>query len=143
MTEEEWEGSADPYRMLDQVRGRIRQNTRSLRLFATACCRRILHLLNEDAFSQALDAVEKYADGTASESEVREFEAAARAACGDKEDASSAESAVLYACDLGSLPFPLLKVPPIDRLSLWAIQFPEEMELSSRHRPNSCATSSG
>ena len=45
MTEAEWQSCNDPQPMLDFVRGKVERST--LRIFAVACCRRILPLIRE------------------------------------------------------------------------------------------------
>jgi hypothetical protein len=57
MTEAQWLSCLDPRAMLEFLRGKARE--RKLRLFACACCRRVLHLLNEGC-GQAVGMVEEY-----------------------------------------------------------------------------------
>jgi hypothetical protein len=57
MTEAEWLACTDPVAMLLFLRGKA--SDRKLRLFACACCRRVLHLLNEGC-GQAVGMVEEY-----------------------------------------------------------------------------------
>src|SRR5207248_7807669 len=55
----------DPFTMLDYV-GRGLLSTfgdRKLQLFACGCCRRIWHLLPDDACRRGVEAAEGYADG--------------------------------------------------------------------------------
>jgi hypothetical protein len=67
VTEAAWLESGDPQAMLSFLRGRV--SDRKLRLFACACCRRIWHLLSQEASQRAVDAAEMYADGLLSEAE--------------------------------------------------------------------------
>ncbi len=46
MTEAEWLACADPDPMLKFRRGKVSE--RKLRLFAVGCCRRVIHLLEDD-----------------------------------------------------------------------------------------------
>jgi hypothetical protein len=57
MTEAEWLACTDPKKMLKRLQGRASDS--KLRLFACACCRRVLHLLNEGC-GQAVGMVEEY-----------------------------------------------------------------------------------
>jgi hypothetical protein len=59
MTEQQWLACAEPRRMLTLLRERA--SGRKLRLFAVACCRRVLHLLDE-AHRAAADIAEEWAD---------------------------------------------------------------------------------
>jgi hypothetical protein len=59
MTEGEWLACTDPKPMLAFLSGRA--SDRKLRLFAVACCRRVLHLL-DDAHQTSADLSEEYAD---------------------------------------------------------------------------------
>jgi hypothetical protein len=68
MTEQDWLQATDPRPMLEFLRGKV--SDRKLRLFAVACCRRALHLFRDKRVKMALDVVERYADGSASEEEV-------------------------------------------------------------------------
>jgi hypothetical protein len=56
MTEPEWLASAEPWPMLEVLRDKA--SDRKLRLFGCACCRRILHLLPEQANRDLVAAVE-------------------------------------------------------------------------------------
>jgi hypothetical protein len=71
MTEEQWLCCTEPLLMLESLReGGMASETRKLRLFAAACCRRAWHLL--DAGCRALvELSERFADGSASEEELR------------------------------------------------------------------------
>jgi hypothetical protein len=68
MTEAEWLASADPQEMLVILPGK--GSDRKLQLFACACCRRLWHLLQEDRHRQAVEVVERYADGLLSAEDV-------------------------------------------------------------------------
>jgi hypothetical protein len=67
MTEAEWLTSADPMPMLDFLRGKASEL--KLRLFACACCRRVLHLMPDGRSRRALDTAELVAEGLADEVE--------------------------------------------------------------------------
>jgi hypothetical protein len=61
MTEAEWLISGDPDRMLQHLRGR--SSDRKLRLFACACCRHIWDTLPDERCRQAVEVIERCADG--------------------------------------------------------------------------------
>jgi hypothetical protein len=61
MTEAEWLGATELLPMLELLRSKA--SDRKLRLFAIACCRRIMRLLPDERSSAALVAAEGYADG--------------------------------------------------------------------------------
>ena len=61
MTEAEWDACADPEVMLASLRGQV--NSRKMRLFACACCRRIWSRLSDERSRKAVEAAERYADG--------------------------------------------------------------------------------
>jgi hypothetical protein len=61
MTEAEWMAFTDPTPMLDYLRDKA--SDRKLRLFAVACCLRIVHWLNDERSRRALEVGERYADG--------------------------------------------------------------------------------
>src|SRR5262245_48259221 len=76
MTEEQWLSCADPEQMQDFIRDRMRgwirdtATERKLRLFACACARRFWHLLDGRG-RKAVEVSERYADGAATEEELR------------------------------------------------------------------------
>src|SRR5581483_11214349 len=61
MTEADWNSCTDPQKMLEFLRGKV--SDRKLRLFACACCLRILKLIDEEVMRIALRAAEQLADG--------------------------------------------------------------------------------
>lgn len=70
MTEEEWLASSEPHQMLEFVLSTA--GDRKLRLFAVACCRRIMHAFPDQTGIEARLAVaERYTDGRATASELR------------------------------------------------------------------------
>jgi hypothetical protein len=58
--------------MLRYLRGAASERKR--RLFAVACCRLIWHLLTDEHSRRTVDIAERYADGAASEKELRQAE---------------------------------------------------------------------
>lgn len=69
MTETDWLTCADPTPMLEFLLAG-RASERKARLFAVACCRRIWHLLTDQGSRKALEVIERYADGMASEADL-------------------------------------------------------------------------
>src|SRR3954463_729628 len=68
MIEAEWLGGNDPTPMLEFLRGKA--SDRKLRLFAVACCRRISHPTLGEYNLAAIQTVENYAEGIATDSEL-------------------------------------------------------------------------
>jgi hypothetical protein len=74
MTEAEWLTSTDPQFMLKFLGGKI--SDRKFRLFAVACCRRLVRVVTVDPKDEyAVDAAERFADRIAT---VAEMQAASR-----------------------------------------------------------------
>jgi hypothetical protein len=118
MTESEWLTSADPDAMLKAVGRRL--SARKKRLFACACCRRILHLIPDARAREALEVSERFADSAATRTQLaaacsmaweayeeamsaeapeEPFAEAVEAACGRKLDAAAvAHTARLEEC---------------------------------------------
>lgn len=61
MTENDWRSCADPSPMLEFVARHL--GPRKLRLFAVACCRRVLHLTSSPRAPRAVEAAEAQAEG--------------------------------------------------------------------------------
>src|SRR5437879_3675405 len=73
MTEAEWLACTDPERMLEclQVEFLWRGGyDRQLQLFGVACCRAVWHLLEDERYRQAVETLERYADGQATGDEL-------------------------------------------------------------------------
>jgi hypothetical protein len=68
MTEAEWLVCSDPQPMLEFLRGRA--SDRKLRLFACACCRKLLHPFQPQKYRNATEAAERHADRLLTEEEV-------------------------------------------------------------------------
>lgn len=80
ITEAEWMSSNDSHDMLDRCRAPLIKYPRKCRLFAVACCKRIWRLINDPRSRSAVEVLERYADGLASERELAAATKAARAA---------------------------------------------------------------
>jgi hypothetical protein len=69
MTEEEWLATTNLNQMLQNLRPVA--SDRKLRLFAIACCGRFPELLTNGHSRQAIEAMERFADGQVGETEIR------------------------------------------------------------------------
>jgi hypothetical protein len=78
MTHAEWLVSDDPYPMLGWAHSRMSE--RQLRLFACGYCRGEWQSLNSESCRKAVEVAERYADGAASERDLRKARTAAGAA---------------------------------------------------------------
>src|SRR5262245_50077177 len=65
MTEAEWDGTSRPRQMLLFLGDRA--SPRKLRLFAVACCRRVMSLMMDERSWEAVEAAERAADGPVGE----------------------------------------------------------------------------
>jgi len=74
-----WFTCTDPRPMCALLRGKERG--RKFRLFASACCRRVAHLLTDDRSHHALDVFERFLDGELTMKEYADGERAAADAC--------------------------------------------------------------
>jgi hypothetical protein len=85
MTEAEWLTSDNVYQMVGFLLSPGRAVERKLRLFACGCCRRHWGLLGDARSRGAVEAAERYADGTASADELLSAQSGAEAAARDAE----------------------------------------------------------
>ena len=70
MTEQDWLSCTDPQQMLEILRASGKLPERKARLFSVAVCRQLWRLLADKDSRKALDVVERYAEGTASEADL-------------------------------------------------------------------------
>jgi hypothetical protein len=93
VTEAQWLASAVSQKSLNYLVGRT--SDRKYRLFACACCRAIWSLLRDDRSRNAIEVVERFVDGTASDAEVDEARGRLRfaAATGQSDAEVSASTA--------------------------------------------------
>jgi hypothetical protein len=68
MTEADWLTGADPDGMLGYLRGKV--SDRKFRLFACACCRRLIHIPWDGPSRTAVATAEQFADGLASKGKL-------------------------------------------------------------------------
>ena len=72
MTEAEWLACGEPQRMLEFLQERGRLTERRLRLFACACCRRVIPSFHDRRLTEAVEVAERLADGMAAAGEREE-----------------------------------------------------------------------
>jgi hypothetical protein len=68
VTEKQWITGTELKTLLKYLRRRASERKR--RLFAVACCRRVLHLLSDENASESVAATERYAEGLATNLEL-------------------------------------------------------------------------
>src|SRR5438105_3246510 len=69
MKESEWLAATNPDQMLEFLRGKA--SDRKFRLFAVACCRRLLRVVGVNPWDEhAVEVAERYADGAADRAEL-------------------------------------------------------------------------
>jgi hypothetical protein len=68
MNEAEWLAGTDLDAMLRHLHGRV--SVRNMRLFACACCRRLMHLCLDARLPGVIGTAERYAEGRATEGEL-------------------------------------------------------------------------
>jgi hypothetical protein len=76
MTETQWFACTNSGPMLKSLRGKVSE--RKLRLFACACCRRILDLISGPQYKELIEIAEQYAEGSSS---LQDLMAQYRAVC--------------------------------------------------------------
>ena len=89
MNEAEWLECDDPSQMLALLESRGCGNNRKFRLFAVGCCRNIWPGLQDVRSRAAVEVAERFADGLATQSELRTAFSAASAAVTDCKDFSA------------------------------------------------------
>lgn len=118
MTEAEWLICRDSTRLLRHYR-RTPPSDRKLRLFAVLCCYRIWAKLPDDRCRRAVEVCERFAEGSATSSELEAAHEGAEAAfneySGREETAAAAVSAACYPSDLLEL------VASTARQSAWMV----------------------
>ncbi len=81
VTEGEWTATVDAEQLVAALPSE--SSNRKLRLFGVGCCRRIWPMLKDSRSRQAIDVVERYADGGATDGELEEAGAGAEASFRD------------------------------------------------------------
>jgi hypothetical protein len=102
MDEEEWWACEDPHKMLALLRSKVSE--RKVRMFAVACVRPAWGMLPRDAYRNAVEVAERFADGRATAEDLCNASAWCKAASGsDKREAvtipssDAADAAVVFA----------------------------------------------
>jgi hypothetical protein len=71
MTERQWLAATDPAEMVDWLRDSGKLSERKARLFAVACCKCVWPPLMNERGARAVEVAERYADGGATEADLR------------------------------------------------------------------------
>jgi hypothetical protein len=100
LTASEWDACTDADRMLYSIG--LWANTRKLRLFACACCRRVSDYMTDERSRKGVEVAERYADGLATAQELESARAGTGAAwnavMGPAWDRYMAARAAHFAC---------------------------------------------
>jgi hypothetical protein len=109
VTEAEWDACADPKPMLWHLDAK--GSGRKLRLYAVACCRKIMHLFHDERSRRVIEVMEDFVDGKGDRKYIRSVANAAAAAFAELDRdgrATAAErEAVRVICKLAETTHPL------------------------------------
>lgn len=100
MTEAEWPTCTDVWKLSHFLHGKVKD--RQWRLFAHNCCSRLSHLLTEEPFHSAIQAIELRAEGRYSDAELTDLHASVRRKVEEIESTLYGDDGMLSMNDLAS-----------------------------------------